>query len=147
VEFLDFIKNRLTSQQQPVANKSQEQKPETAQQMYKREAVEEKASRNPIGRMPPEQIAKLNGIKATLERATRHINKDVHAPSAAPGESAGGWEAMQQNMTAQDKTAPALSPASMQAGKSEPDRDTPNAPEKSVERPQTLPRPRPSWER
>jgi hypothetical protein len=52
---------------------------------------------------------------------------------------------MQQNMTAQDKIAPALSPTSMQAGKTGPEKSIPTASDKG--RPQTLPRTPPSWER
>ena len=37
--FLDFMKNRNAAQQQSVANKPQEQKPETAKEMHTRQAA------------------------------------------------------------------------------------------------------------
>ncbi len=61
--------------------------------------------------MPPDQQAKVEAIKARLEKATQHINKDANTPSSA-APSDGNREAVRQNQTAQDKTAPALSPTS-----------------------------------
>jgi hypothetical protein len=145
VAFLDFLKNR-TQTQQPVAQKPQEQKPESAKEMYTRQSGQERAARNPIDRMPAEQREKVDAIKATLEKATQHRDGAVQMPAAEP-EAMGNREAARQNMTGQDKAAPALSPTSGQAGTPATEKESPaNAPEKPA-RPQSLPRPKPSWER
>ena len=140
--FLDFLKNRQAAQQQPVANKPQA---ETAKQMYTREAARE--TTNPVDRLPAGEKVKVDRIKAVMEKATRHVDRNSLKPM--PPDVAGTQEAMRHTMT--DKAAPALSPTSMQAGQRE--QGTPEAPktpaktpEKPV-RPQTVPRPRPSWER
>lgn len=147
--FLDFIHNRNASQQQSVAQTSQSQAPENAKQMYARQAAEEKANEKPIDRLPADQRVQVEAIKAKLEKATQHITKD--AGSVAPASSDGSREAMRQNMTGQDKTAPALSPTSAQAGKTAGEKSPANEPaktqDKPTQRPQTMPRPRPSWER
>jgi len=146
VAFLDFIRNRNASKQQPVANKSQEQRPESAKQMYSRQAAQEKANQPPISGIPPNDQARVESIKATLEKATQHVDNSAVAPSATPADDMGSREAMQQNMAGQDKVAPQLSPTSMQKGKKGPEKQTANAQEKT-ERSQSLPRPQPSWER
>jgi len=151
---LDFMNKRKAAQQQSVANKSQEPKPETAKEMYTRQAGQEQTAR-PLDRMPPDQQAKVEGIKASLQKATQHIDKSAHSPSAAPADGNGSREAMRQNMTGQDKTAPALSPTSAQSGTTA-EKNTPGqlneTPAKTQEKApgraqQTVPRPKPSWER
>jgi hypothetical protein len=143
--FLGWIRNRNAAQQQSAANKSQEPRPENAKQMYAREAAQERANRTPLDRMPAEQQAKVDKIKATLEKATQHIERSTET-SPTPVDANGGREAVRQNMTAQDKAAPAFSPTSAQAGKTPLEKPV-KAPEKPQERPQTVPRPRTSWER
>lgn len=150
---LDFINNRNATQQQP-ANKSQEQKPETAKEMYTRQAGQDRANEKPLHQMPPNEQAKLESIKATLEKATQHRDHGAHTPGSAQGDSAGNREAVRQNMTGQDKTAPALSPTSVQVGQTTgkdaqaPSNESPTkTPDKTDGRAQTMPRPRPSWER
>ena len=140
MRLLNWIKNRG---QQPVAEKPQTR--ETAKEMYSRQAAQEKAT--PMDRMPPDQQAKVEAIKASLEKATQHIDKSAHAPSSAPADGTGGREAARQNMTGHDKAAPALSPTSAQAAKPPSEKLPGKAPDKPQERPQTVPRPRPSWER
>jgi hypothetical protein len=63
---------------------------------------------------------------------------------------------MRQNMTGQDKAAPALTPTSAQAGQPSTEKKVPspsnNAPAKAPQKdgarsPQTVPRRPPSWER
>jgi hypothetical protein len=151
---LAWIRNRSAGPQQSVASKSQEPRPENAKQMYAREAAPEKAKLTPINRMPPDQQAKVDKIKATLEKATRHIEGNVQSTPAAVPDVNGGREAVRQNMTAQDKVAPALSPTSAQHGKTaqeKPPIPSQEPPTKSPDNPRhgqpTLPRPRPSWER
>ena len=151
--FLDWVKSK--SQQQSIVSKSQETKPETAKEMYTREAAQEKANLKPLDQMPADQRAKVEAIKATLEKATQHIDKSAQAPSPAAADGTGNREAVRQNMTGQDRTAPALSPTSAEAGRT----GQSNAPTASHEPPantqdkaagrtqQTVPRPRPSWER
>jgi len=118
---LDFIKNRQASEKTPAAGTPQQQrsdstKPQTAKEMYTREAANEKTSRNPVERMPEDQRAKAQEIGARLDNATNHLNQNAQTPSPAPADSASSPEASRQNMTNQDKAAPDLSPTSMQAG-------------------------------
>jgi hypothetical protein len=152
--FLDFIRNRNASRQQQVAQNTQERKPETARQMYARQGAQETAKLTPLDRLPAEQKAKVDAIKATLEKATQHIGQSVGTPSVSAPDTAGDREAMRQKMAAQDKAAPALTPTGMEAGRTAHDQSrtpanapTPKAPEKASPRPQTVPRPRPSWQR
>jgi hypothetical protein len=150
MDLLDYIKNRNASKQQSVAEKPQEQKPETAKEMYTREAAQEKANQNPIDRMPLDQQAKVEAVKGTLERATQHIEKSANAPTSVPADNADNREAMRQNMTGQDKAAPALSPTSAQAGQPVTEKAPSKEPPTKTQdqgRAQSLPRPRPSWER
>jgi len=96
---LDFIKNRKAGQQQTVANKSPEQKPQTAKEMYTRQAAQEKATQRPArGDMPPDQQAKVETIKARLEKATQHADKSAQSPSPTPANGTDSREAMRQKM-------------------------------------------------
>jgi hypothetical protein len=120
--------------------------------MYTRQAAQDRAAQQPMDRMPPEQLAKVEAIKARLESATRHISPaESQAPN--PADNSGSREAMRQNMTGQEKAAPALSPTSAQAGVTAqksgppPEERAAKTPERPSVRQQTLPRPRPSWER
>jgi hypothetical protein len=143
VAFLDFIRNRQTSAQQSVASTQQAQKPETAKQMYTREAANEKVNRTPVERMPEDQRAKAREIGARLDKATHHLNQEV--PAVAPSDGMNNQAAMRQSMTGQERTAPALSPTGGHAGRTPSDTPPVKTPEKA--RPQTLPRTTPSWER
>lgn len=109
---LDFLKNHQASQQQPVAEKSQEQKPETAKQMYGRQAAQEKAHQKPMSEMPPDQKAKVEAIKEKLESSTQQTERNDKPLSHPSKDSGEGPEAARQKLNAQDKTAPALSPTS-----------------------------------
>ena len=143
--FLEWIKNSNASQQQPVANKPQQPKPETAKQMYTREAALDAAKRKPLSELPPAVQSRLDGIKETLRRATQHHEPNGDSPSAPAG-GLTNREAMRQNMTGQDRTAPALSPTGMHAGTPDSEKISPPITPR-VERPKTLPRTPPSWER
>jgi hypothetical protein len=152
---LDFIKNRNAGKQGPATEKSHEQKPETAKEMYTRQA-QGNVSQKGLNDMPPEQRAKVEAVKSTLEKATQHIDRIAHIPPGGPTDNTGNRDALRQNMTGQDKAVPALSPTSAEAGQPATDKSAsapsnePSAktPEKSAGRmQQTLPRPRPSWER
>src|SRR5580658_11228328 len=116
--FLDFIKNR---QQQSSGEQTQQQKPETAKEKYSREAVQEKANKKPLDQMPADQQAKAAAVKERMEKATQHMSQNSAAPAAAPADGASSPQPMRQNMTGQDKTAPALSPTSAQRGQTEKD--------------------------
>jgi len=108
--FLDFIKNRNASRQQPVADHAQAQKPETARQMYAREAAQDKAAEKPI---TPEIKAYTDRALAAITKATQHIS-----PQAPPPASDGGTQAAQlQKQHNQDKTQAALSPTDGTVGK------------------------------
>lgn len=137
---LEFIKNRNASQQQSIANKSPEQKPETAKEMYSREAAREKAAERPI---TPEIKAQADRAMATIDKASQHLQSQP-----APAAPDGGTNAAQlQKQNHQEKAQEALSPTDSAAGKTAA-QDKEKAPEKPVSRsPQTVPRPRPSWER
>jgi hypothetical protein len=151
---LDFMKNRNASPQQAVAQKAQAQKPETAKEMFTRQAEQDRTAQQPIDRMPTDQQAKVDAIKQRLESATRHISPE-QSKEPVPVDNSGSREAMRQNMTGQEKAAPALSPTTAQAGKTAEkggpapsDERGAKSPEKPSARPQqTLPRRPPSWER
>ncbi|MGA3091777.1 MAG: hypothetical protein ABSD75_24480 [Terriglobales bacterium] len=153
--FLDFIRNREASQQQSVAEKSQEQKPMNAKEMYSRQAQQDGASQKSMGQMPPDQQGKVEAIRTELQKATQHTQQNAPTQQAAPTDSAASPEPMRQNMVGQDKTTPALSPTSAQAGMTATkdaatkSNETPaKAPEKTPQHaPQTVPRRPPSWER
>jgi hypothetical protein len=134
--FLDFIKNR--NQQQPVAEKSQEQKPENAKQMYTREAAEQKAAEKPI---TPEVKAQADKAMGTMREFQQQGSPSQ--PSVSEGSSP---NAHLQKQDYQDKAQHALSPTDGAAGKTASQEKT-KAPEKQTERPQTIARRPPSWER
>jgi hypothetical protein len=102
--------------------------------------------------MPSDQQAKVEGIKAQMEKATQHRGKDAPAPMAAPTDANSSPAAELQKMSNQEKVAPALSPTSEQlgtppSGEKAPAKDGQSKPqEKSQETPKPTPRP-PSWER
>jgi hypothetical protein len=137
--FTDWIKNRNASQQPSVAENSQQQKPETAKEMYSREAAQEKAKAKPI---TPEIKAQADRVTATMDKATQHMQ----TPAAAAPAEGGTNSPHLQKQNRQDKTQAALSPTDDAAGKAAGQAKQP-APEKTPERAQTLPRPKPSWER
>ena len=137
--FIEWIKNRNAARQQSVAEKPQERKPETAQEMYTREAAQQRASEKPI---TPE-------IKAQADRAAGAFREGMQRPSqsrpAAP-ESSGSPTAQLQKQDGQEKTQAALSPTDGTAGKT-PSQEVLKKVEKTTERPKTVPRTPPSWER
>ena len=144
---LDFIKNR-NSQQQSAAPPAQ---PETAKQMYTREAVQEKTAAKPLDRIPAEQQQKVEGIKADLQRATQHMGRDVPSASPTPTDATANPQPMAQMSMNQEKTAAPLSPTTAQAGvrarARESSRTAAPRQEKPQDRAQTMARRPPSWER
>src|ERR1017187_10863634 len=99
--FLDFMKNRNASQQQSVANKPQDQKPETAKEMHTRQAAHEKAAERPI---TPEIKAQADRAMATINKASQHLQPQP-AP-AAP--DSGSPTAQLQKQNHQEKAQAAL---------------------------------------
>src|ERR1035438_742933 len=83
---LDFIKNRLASQRPSAADNTQGQKPETAKEMYAREAKQEEASHKPLDRMPSEQQAQVAEIKSRLEKATQFNQPEPPPNTPAPAD-------------------------------------------------------------
>jgi hypothetical protein len=139
--FLDFVNNRQGAQQQAVAQKAQEQKPETAKEMYARQDAQHKAASKNI---TPEIKAQADRAMATMNKASGHAQSP--AKRTAP-ETGSAPQAQLQNQSRQDKAQSALSPTDGAAGKTA-IQDKEKAPEKTPQRaPQTMPRRPPSWER
>ncbi len=154
--FLDFVKNRQAGQQQAVAGNTQEQKPQTAKEMYTQQAAQEKATQKTVDQIPDADKAKAKEVGERIDKATQHLQKNAPAQPSVPADGTGSPEPMRQNMTAQDKSAPSLSPTSAQKGTpateksaASPSTEAPAKPqEKPPQRqPQTVPRRPPSWER
>jgi hypothetical protein len=141
MSFLDFIKNRQQAEQEQAS----QPKPETAKEMYSRQAEQESAGRNAVAQIPDADKAQAKELGARLDKATQHIQQGASSSPEAPADGASSPEPMRQNMTAQDKEAPALSPTSGQRGAVEHEQESP-APSQGS-RPQTIARTTPSWER
>ena len=150
---LDFIKNRQAQQQSK--EQAAQPKPETARNMYARQGEQERASSRPMDQMPPQQQAKVEEVKAQLQKATQHLDQQAPANAPAPADATASPQPMRQNMMAQDKAAPAQSPTSAQLGQTANDK-CPSAPsregqsrtqESSQQRAKTMARTTPSWER
>src|ERR1017187_2152793 len=90
--FLDFMKNRNAAQQQSVANKPQEQKPETAKEMHSRQAAQEKAAERPI---TPEIKAQADRAMATINKASQHL--ELQPAAAAPDGGSPAAQLQKQN--------------------------------------------------
>jgi hypothetical protein len=136
--FLDFVKNR---QQQPTPEQNQNQKPETAKEMYSRQSAQDKAEARPI---TPEIKAKADRAMATMNKASQHVDSQGKTEAS---ESSGSPQAQLQKQHNQDKTQEALSPTDHTAGKTA-GQENQKAPEQSTSRAsQTVARRPPSWER
>jgi len=147
--FLDFIKNR---QQQSVEQPTQP-KQETAREMYAREAQQDTAGQRSVAQLPDVDKAQARELGERLDKATQSIRQDTGA-GPAPADTTGSPEPMRQNMMSQDKSAPDLSPTSAQRGSvtheqeaSVPSQEESQSPVRESQRPQTIARPAPSWER
>ena len=152
--FLDWIKDRLAAKQQPVAQT--QQRPETAKQVYAREAAQEAATRKPVSQMPEADKAEARRLGRVIQDSGKPGPETTPPRAVVPqaAESATNPQPMRQNMVAQHNDAPAMSPTSGQHGHehqhtgaptSEPAKETPKP---SPKPPQpTVPRRSPSWER
>jgi hypothetical protein len=142
MRFLDFIKNR-EDQSTATEQQSQQQQPETAKQMYTREAIEDKANRVAP---TPDQEKRAQQIGDEMRKTTPLAPEASPAPPAAP-EDQGSNSAQLQNQSNQDKTQESLSPTDSTTGKTAVPEKAP-APETTAEPTQkTIARPAPSWER
>ena len=120
--FLDFIKNR--QEQRPVGEQqSQQQQPETAKQMYSREAAQEKATAPSVRNLSPEQLAEARDIGSKLQPTTSpdptNPSPSSSAPTEAPSGAPDNQQPMKQLSMSQEKGAPDLSPSSAQLGMKE----------------------------
>jgi hypothetical protein len=102
--FLDWI-NR--NRQQAVAEKAQQPKAENAKQWHAPEATLEKGAQEPNNTPPPAVETRLDVIRAKLGRATQHHDPNGDGPPNRPAGGAADREAMRQNLTGLDRTAPA----------------------------------------
>jgi hypothetical protein len=156
VAFLDFISNRQESQRQS-GRDIQQQKPETAKEMYAREAAGEKGKYTPAERMPESEQVKVKEISSRMQNLGQGVQRDHVSQTPAPGaaENSSSPQAMRQKMANQDKASPALSPTSEQSGKTAAENNSPShensgkaqRPNTSQSQQRTLPRRAPSWER
>lgn len=138
MRFISWIKNQ--GKQQSVAEKQQPAKPETAKEMYSRQAAQEMAAERPI---TPEIKAQADRALSTINKASQHL----HSQSAPQAPDGGGNAAYLQKQDHQGKAQEALSPTDGRAGKSAA-QDKDKAPEKTVSQvPKTVARRPPSWER
>jgi hypothetical protein len=141
---LDFIKNRQ-AQPQPAAPQTQ---PETAKQMYAREAVQDKAAAKSPSQMPADQRAKVAEVSAKMQAHTMGAEQTAQSVSAAPADATANPQPMKQASMQQDNAAPALSPTTAQAGTQEAENKSPAPSQsKSQEQVKTMARRPPSWER
>jgi hypothetical protein len=145
--FLDFMKNQQT-QQQSAAQQTAQQKPETAREMYARQAAQDKQTLNSPAQMPADQQAKAAEIGARLQQATRHLEPEAPSSSPIGGNTS---QPMAQKALNQDKVAPMLSPTTEQVGTratEAPSEVKSHSQDQSAQRPtQTVARRPPSWER
>jgi hypothetical protein len=145
--FLDFIKNRQ-SQQQPSESAA---KPETAKEMYTREAGQEKPAFKP-NELSQSDKASLTKAQELYQQGTSQGKDSPQVPAPAP-EGATSAQPMAQMSMNQDKAAPALSPTSAQTGTRTNEQESPSAPNesqtqsKAQEQAKTMARRPPSWER
>lgn len=152
---LDFIKNRQ-GQSQATEQQSQQQRPETAKEMYTRQAAQERASQKPEPQIADAEKSKAKELGGRIDIVAQGTQQIAPAQTPAPQGGASSPEPQRQMMTGQDKVAPPLSPTSAQLGKAAKEQDAPapsqDAAAKSQERSQeqarrTIARTTPSWDR
>jgi hypothetical protein len=143
---LDFIRNR--DGQQQTAEPQSQQQPETAKQMYSREATVDQAAK-PSDLVRSDQQARLAQAQALFSKGTQDTPQKTPAPTSAPEEGATSPQPMRQAMTGQETVAPELSPTSAQASARAQDVEAPSAPASTPAKSQqqTIARTTPSWER
>lgn len=144
--FLDFIKNR--GSQSPAAEPQSQSQPETAKQMYTRQAAEEQTAPKPSEMVRPGQEAKVAEAQALFNKATQEPQSPTPTPTPAP-EGTANPQPMQQQGIGQERIAPEMSPTSSLASARAQEADGPSAPSPTPAKSQqqTVARPTPSWER
>lgn len=153
--FPDLMRKQLERWQHKGAQeKGGHEKPETAKEMYTRKDAEQKANARPVeGQISESHKAQALEVGKRIDAATKHMGQGRATQPAAPSDGAGSQQPMRQNAMNQDKSAPALSPTSAQKGTPATEKGTPSQepakqPEKAApQRPQTMARPQPSWQR
>ena len=83
MSILDFIKNRQV--QQPSA--APQSQPETAKEMYSREAAHDRTGAKALSQISPEQQARVDAVKSDLQRATQSPGPDAQNASPVPADS------------------------------------------------------------
>lgn len=147
--FLDFIRNRQ-GQQQAAEPSAQQPKPETAREMYARQA-----DPKPLDQLKQTDREQAKDLGARLDKAAQDIRPNAAPPAPSSSDGANSPEAMRQNMTGQENAAPSLSPTSAERGVTEQEKsaaspsreDGQGSQQTSQERSQTIARTTPSWER
>jgi len=150
--FLDFVRNH--DGQRPVGQQqSQQQKPDVSREASS--AVQEQPSKT-VSQVPEDIRARARDIGSRIEQSGQNIEQSAGTLPQAPAEATGNQQPLRQNMTAQDKPAPDLSPTSFQAGIPSKDVEGPGPPEPTPSTSQsqtqeqsraTIARRPPSWER
>ena len=141
--FLDFIKNRGGQEQTTDA----QHRPETAKEMYRREATQEQASVKPAQSLGADSQAKIAEAKELFRQGTEQAGNVAPANAPATPEGSASPQPMRQMSMNQETVAPALSPTSAQAGSPSTEHEAP-APQKTPEQAKpTMARATPSWER
>lgn len=110
--------DRFTDSQKGQQNvaKAASEKPENTKQQSHRQHTQGNAGNKAFDQLPEEQRKQVDEVKARLEQATKHLSHDASASTPSPSDGANSPEAMRQKMSGQEKTAPDLSPTSMQKG-------------------------------
>ena len=141
---LDFIKNR--GSQSPAAEPQSQ--PETAKQMYTRQAAEEQAAPRPSDMVRPGQEAKVAEAQALFDKVAQQPQSPTPPPTPAP-EGAANPQPMQQQGIGQERVAPEMSPTSSLASARAQEVQGPSSPSPTLAKSQqqTVSRPAPSWER
>lgn len=143
---LDFIRNR--EGQRPAGEQLSPQQPETAKQMYTRQAGAEQAAAKPSDLVRADQQARLAEAQSLYEKGTQGTPSATPSPTSAPA-GAENPQPMQQQGVGQERVAPEMSPTSGLASSRAQDVDGSSAPASipAKSQQQTIARPAPSWER
>ena len=104
---LDFIRNR--DGQQQTAEPQSQQQPETAKQMYSREAAVDQSAK-PSDLVRSDQQARLAQAQDLFSKGTQESPSAAPLPAPAPEGGATSPQPMRQPMMGQEAVAPELSP-------------------------------------
>jgi Ankyrin repeats (3 copies) len=104
--YLDWMKEKLATQQQPVAKTSQEPN---------RQAPAAAPTQDPAATLSAAQEKTIGEVREVMRQATAHMDKG-RAPTTPASPDGGGNAAQIQKQTNQDKTQEALSPTDRNKG-------------------------------